>query len=1152
VSDKPIKVLLLEDEVAHAKAIHRTLTSTGSPFQLQIVDNLKQYREYVANNSPDVVLLDNVLQDGNGIELLRAPAELNDFPMILLTSVGNEQSAVAAIKAGALDYIVKSPDTFADMPHILTRVLNQWSSIQERKKAEQALQISETNFRNSIENSPLGIRIVTEEGETLYTNQAFLDIYGYKSIEEFKMTPVNERYAPESYLEFHERREKRQRREPLPDNYEVSIIRRDGELRHLHVVRKEILWAGNQQYQTIYQDITEHKRVGEALQESEEKYRLIVEKSNDILFTFNTAGALLYISPSVKNLLGYNQADLMGHNFGSIVHPEDMPNLLQVIQRNVKDGSQTPGGNRCRVRRVTGEWRWHNVSGNAVLDTNGKLIYFMAITRDITEDVQAENALKESETRYHQLVDTITSGVIIYKPIEDGENFIIVDINNAAEKMEGINRKDIIGKRITEVLPGSKEYDMFKALQKVWRTGDSEYFPANLRYGENIHGHWRDNWTYKLPSGEIVNVYNDVTDRKLAEKALQESETYLRATLDSTGDGILVVDNHQKIINTNNRFAEMFHIPGKFITQKEANPVLAHVIAQMAEPEVFLAKVKQLYSSSQKDNSILHLKDGRVFKRYSEPLIIQNEISGRVWSFRDDTELVIAEELLRDSEEKYRLIVEKSRDIIFTLDAQGKYVYTSPSAMKILGYNPAELIGKPFISLVHPDDIPAIEKEIRRSNLDGYQIINDCEYRIRHASGEWRWLVSNGTRTVDATGKFIHFIGIARDITERKSLEADKQRIEARAQVSDRLAAIGEMAAGIAHEINNPLTAVIGFSKLVLENNELSEELKEDLSMVVESSQRISDIIKGLLTFARQSKPMKTSVSLNEIIENTLKLREYVLKTNNIHVMFELDPNLSWTVVDPGQMQQVFLNLIVNAEQAMKKAHGRGTLKIVSLNKGDYIKLIVQDDGPGISRQNLERVFEPFFTTKDPGEGTGLGLSLSRSIILEHKGKMTVESKEGFGATFTIELPAGESEIAAAATAELSVAEPNAVKKLRILVVDDEPGVRKLLEKAFTSKGHSVDVISDAASAMEIIDAGTIYDIIITDVRMPGINGMDLYKLIIRRMPEMKNRVIVITGDVMGEDIKSFLTDYQIPYLTKPFKVKEIEEKIDNILTNKK
>jgi DNA-binding NtrC family response regulator len=165
---------------------------------------------------------------------------------------------------------------------------------------------------------------------------------------------------------------------------------------------------------------------------------------------------------------------------------------------------------------------------------------------------------------------------------------------------------------------------------------------------------------------------------------------------------------------------------------------------------------------------------------------------------------------------------------------------------------------------------------------------------------------------------------------------------------------------------------------------------------------------------------------------------------------------------------------------------------------------------------------------------------------------MKVESKEGFGATFTIELPFGESEIAAVATAESSVADPDAVKKLRILVVDDESGVRKLLEKAFTSKGHSVDVISDAASAMEIIDAGTIYDIIITDVRMPGINGMDLYKLIIRRMPEMKNRVIVITGDVMGEDIKSFLTDYQIPYLTKPFKVKEIEEKIDNILTNKK
>jgi PAS domain S-box-containing protein len=1533
---KQIHVLLLEDEAAHVEAIRRTLESAAGLFKVQHVGTVNKFRDVVAANQPDIALLDLVLPDGNSVDLLSSAQGKNAFPMLILTSHGNEQAAVAALKKGALDYIVKSPETFANMPRIVTSALNQWASIQGRKKAEQGLQISEANFRNSIENSPLGIRIVSEEGETLYANQVFLDIYGYKNIEEFKITPVNERYAPESYLEFQERREKRQRREPLPDNYDVTIMRKDGGERHLHVVRKEIMWAGKQQYQTIYQDITEQKRVEEALRESEEKYRLIVEKSNDILFTFNAAGVLLYMSPSVKTLLGYNQADLMGHNFRSIVHPEDMPNLLQVIQRNMRDGTQTPSGNIYRVRNASGDWRWHNVSGNAVNDANGKFLYFMAITRDITERFQAEDALKaseekystlveqstdgililvdrrvvfanqkmkdmtglsdheilgkafyeltapeykmmldeiyrkrqagkelsvnheleiltkdgkkiavetklqpidykgikagmviihdiserkraeevlrkseermhlagevahigtyeydfstgeqfwskefkallglraeeplildknllpicihpvdyqaflkamsianspdgnglfeldyrvirpdssvrwlhvrgltefnkngvnrmpqhaigaviditerkqteeklkaseqnfrnsmdnssigirimgdadstlyanktlldmfgyesidelrtsppqehyspesyagflerhekfllgetlpdklefdiirkdgalkhiqitsnqvfwdgkqryqilynditerieaekalkESETRYHQLVDTITSGVFIFKAIDNGEDFIVVDVNNAAEKMEGISRKDVIGKRITEILPGSKEYEMFKAFQKVWRTGNSEYFSAYRRNSDMDPSRWRDNWAYKMPSGEIVNVYDDITDRKLAEKALQESETYLRATLNSTADGILVVDNNQKIIHTNDRFVEMFHIPRELIIQKDDNPVLELVVGQMKEPESFVTKVKQLYSSNQLDRDILYLKDGRVFERYSEPLIIQNKNGGRVWSFRDITELLNTETALRESEQNYRLIVENTRDMIFTINDREEYVYVSPAVKEMLGYNENELIGKPFLSLVNPEDIPIMQEETRRSQVPGYKVSSESEYRMRHASGEWRWVVSRGTRVVDKNGRFLHFLGIARDITDRKHMEAEKERIEEKAQIAARLAAIGEMAAGVAHEINNPLTGVLGFSQMIMENENIPEDLKQNLRRIADGSQRMAEIVKRLLMFARQAKPFKTSVNINEIIQNTLKLREYVLKTNNIEVITRLDPELPWVSADPGQMQQVFLNLIVNGEQAMRKAHGRGTLRITTERRENNIHIVVQDDGPGISRENLRRLFEPFFTTKDPGEGTGLGLSLSRSIILEHNGTINVESELRHGATFVIELPITDnSPIETETVNPVIQSKPLVKKNARILVIDDEPSIRELLEKSLSRAGHSVDVITDAASTMEIIDANTTYDVIISDVRMPGMNGLELYTNIVRKMPAMANRIIFITGDVMGADIKAFISSNNIPYLTKPFRLNSLEEMIDNILRDK-
>ena len=211
---KQIQVLLLEDEASHVEAIRRGLESSDSTFHLQVVDTLKKYREYVAANPPDIALLDMVLPDGNSIDLLKSLPESNAFPILILTSHGNENAAVEALKAGALDYIVKSPETFADISRILTRNLKQWSLIQENKKATAALRASEANFHNSMENSPLGIRIVSEVGETLYTNRAFLDIYGYESMEEFNTTPVKDRYTPDSYVEFRERRDQRRRRRP--------------------------------------------------------------------------------------------------------------------------------------------------------------------------------------------------------------------------------------------------------------------------------------------------------------------------------------------------------------------------------------------------------------------------------------------------------------------------------------------------------------------------------------------------------------------------------------------------------------------------------------------------------------------------------------------------------------------------------------------------------------------------------------------------------------------------------------------------------------------------------------------------------------------------------------------------------------------------
>jgi signal transduction histidine kinase len=261
--------------------------------------------------------------------------------------------------------------------------------------------------------------------------------------------------------------------------------------------------------------------------------------------------------------------------------------------------------------------------------------------------------------------------------------------------------------------------------------------------------------------------------------------------------------------------------------------------------------------------------------------------------------------------------------------------------------------------------------------------------------------------------------------------------------LSSRLATVGEMASGIAHEINNPLTSVIGFAQLLLQKD-TTEDVKEYAKIIDDGAQRVANIVKRLLTFARQHKPEKVYVDINQIIETTLQLRAYELETSNIKVTRHLDTDLPWTMADASQLQRVFLNIIINAETEMSSAHGKGKLLIKTKATDNTIRISFKDSGPGIAKENLERIFDPFFTSRKGTKGTGLGLSICHAIISEHKGQLYVKSKLGQGATFIVELPLITEE-KQLELAELATDESNRVVGAKILVVDDEPLTLQLL-----------------------------------------------------------------------------------------------------------
>jgi diguanylate cyclase (GGDEF)-like protein/PAS domain S-box-containing protein len=279
-----------------------------------------------------------------------------------------------------------------------------YHDITERKQVETALKLSEQNFRNSMDGSIIGIRISDKHDYTSYANKALLEIFGYQNIEEVRAKPPQEFYSPEAHANWVLRHERLLRGEPMPKRVDIDIIRKDGTRRYLDVSMRDVFWDGKQQFQTLYNDITERKAAESALYESEEKYRLIVENSSDIIFTLNAAGDFLYISGSVRNVLGYNASDLVGHPFRLIVHPEDVKLIQDAIQRNILDGNQTPGGTEYRVRHNSGEWRWHNGTGNTVRDKNGKFLYFIAMTRDITEIKRLQEETKRTNEQLTVLV----------------------------------------------------------------------------------------------------------------------------------------------------------------------------------------------------------------------------------------------------------------------------------------------------------------------------------------------------------------------------------------------------------------------------------------------------------------------------------------------------------------------------------------------------------------------------------------------------------------------------------------------------------------------------------------------------------------------------------------------------------------------------
>ena len=364
---------------------------------------------------------------------------------------------------------------------------------------------------------------------------------------------------------------------------------------------------------------------------------------------------------------------------------------------------------------------------------------------------------------------------------------------------------------------------------------------------------------------------------------------------------------------------------------------------------------------------------------------------------------------------------------------------------------------------------------------------------------------------------------------------------------SEKLSAIGQLIAGVAHELNNPLTAVMGYAQL-LQASSADEQMRHDLDRISIQAQRAAKIVQNLLTFARQHKADRQRVAINDIVERVIDLRAYQLQVDNVRVVLDLDEDPLETVADGNQLQQVMLNLLNNAHDAIRSVRDKGEIRISTRHKGHTILISCADDGPGLAPEVRRHLFEPFYTTKDVGQGTGLGLSICYGIISEHRGKIWAESTEGGGTVFHVELPVVQEPVGVGRQASAEMVAPSPGR--RVLVVEDERDVAQLLRRVLVADGHTVILAEDGNEAVEHLQAlgEDGLDLVISDIKMPGLGGPALYKRLKRDYPSLVKRMVIITGDMMNAATRGFLRETGLPYLTKPFGLDDLKFKMTELL----
>lgn len=619
-----------------------------------------------------------------------------------------------------------------------------------------------------------------------------------------------------------------------------------------------------------------------------------------------------------------------------------------------------------------------------------------------------------------------------------------------------------------------------------------------------------------MPSSEFT-----ATQKVRIQKDLESSEERFRIIVEQTGQ---LVYDYRVAKGTIEWAGAVESITGYALEEFQKVGILEW--EEMIHPEDRLVVVETMqaaleacspfqieYRFRRKNASYIYVEDHGIFLKNAE-----GRAARMLGVMSDVTQRIESQEALRRSEELYRSLAEASSHLIWMVDAQGQKVLDLKSWLNFTGQSMEDLADNGWVQPIHPEDFPNMQETWLSSVRTG--MIYECEYRLRRKDGVYRLMFARAVPSRDSKGVVQSWIGTCLDITEQRESEKRQTRLEEQLRQSQKMEAIGTMAGGIAHDFNNILMAIISYGELAEFEAESHPAQLENIRHILDAADRARELVKQILAFSRQTRQETRPVRLNLVAQEARKLLKAAL-SSQIEIKLDCEEGLPAILADPTQMQQVVLNLCTNSAQALCKEGGQIDLYLAGrdftqpslaekhqLNPGSYVLLRVSDNGVGMDEETTKRIFDPFFTTKAPGEGTGLGLSVVHGIVKAHQGVIEVRSKEGEGTTFELYFPAvfGAEELAAAMESKITRG-----KGQKILIVDDEIKICLSLSRILERLGYWTESLIRPVQAWDMIEKDPKnWDLVITDLTMPGLTGIQLAEKIHQIRPDLP--VLLVTG----------------------------------------